>query len=908
MASFNADIYLKLVTQEAERALKSFENKLSRVENRQQRLNRAASRLPGVGGTGRAGAGVGAGVKASPGRGANNLSREIRVLGQADERRLVIAKKVRAENLADLATRKKFVNLQRELQKIQRSYAADKQKAAKQAEREAKATQKTAAATQKAAKTKRNRGLQSAALGVGFPLLFGGGAGSVAGGLLGSVGGFGGQILGSAIGQQIDNAVQGIAKLGQALNPLTADIDAVVKAVGESGTEFEKLVKDLEEVAGAEAALEIATAKLAITLGQGGVSSVKQFGEDTAELGNTFAVTLNQIGLAVAELINKTGVLRQLINGLEERNDLRAGRRNTADPTLRRLNQQFDDLKGEGVFARGADDPELVALERRIAARQREITLIQEKNIAENANALRQESLQQNALVSERVARAELAVAESNLDITTDQGFALAKKVIEARKYERLQEAINKGAGQEAAVLQEQLDLLNLKNRRQELIDRQNERERREAAQARDKEQQVRSQINGIQASAFKLRVQQIQLTAGEEAALTYQLSIIKFKYEYLQKQIELSKQDSRLKDLQIQKLGLQKTLEKEQLNSRLRAIDAEKEILKLKQQQALAGISTDIGRQTEDANFRGTGNAAQDEQLQLRIDQTRRAEDVTTRLNNALAEQQAIINNPANADQAMRAEETRQNLQAQLDLYNQLLPQLNAAEQAQLRYNQVLQAAQPYAEAFATGLTQGLRDVVAGTKTAEEAFADFLNNIADMLIQTAATMIAQYIAIGIARAFAGIGGATDTKNMTGFFNADVFKAGPFSGFSPVPFAEGGYVTSPTRAVIGEAGEPEYVIPASKMNESMARYSAGSRGNSVVPNNATGGGNGASPAGGGAPLFNLETQVINNVEYATVQDVRAMGAQATSAGAKQGEARVMSSLKNSRARRSKLGL
>ena len=51
--------------------------------------------------------------------------------------------------------------------------------------------------------------------------------------------------------------------------------------------------------------------------------------------------------------------------------------------------------------------------------------------------------------------------------------------------------------------------------------------------------------------------------------------------------------------------------------------------------------------------------------------------------------------------------------------------------------------------------------------------------------------------------------------------------------------AEGGYVTGPTQAVVGEGGEPEYVIPASKMDQAMSRYSAGQRGDSVVPKSAT---------------------------------------------------------------------
>ena len=50
--------------------------------------------------------------------------------------------------------------------------------------------------------------------------------------------------------------------------------------------------------------------------------------------------------------------------------------------------------------------------------------------------------------------------------------------------------------------------------------------------------------------------------------------------------------------------------------------------------------------------------------------------------------------------------------------------------------------------------------------------------------------------------------------------------------------AKGGYVDGPTVAEIGEGGEPEYVIPASKMQQAMERYSAGARGNSVIPNSA----------------------------------------------------------------------
>jgi len=54
--------------------------------------------------------------------------------------------------------------------------------------------------------------------------------------------------------------------------------------------------------------------------------------------------------------------------------------------------------------------------------------------------------------------------------------------------------------------------------------------------------------------------------------------------------------------------------------------------------------------------------------------------------------------------------------------------------------------------------------------------------------------------------------------------------------------------------------------------------------------------------------FKLETTVINGVEYATVDQVRAMGAEATKEGAKQGEAKALRKLQMFPAARRKVGL
>jgi hypothetical protein len=54
-------------------------------------------------------------------------------------------------------------------------------------------------------------------------------------------------------------------------------------------------------------------------------------------------------------------------------------------------------------------------------------------------------------------------------------------------------------------------------------------------------------------------------------------------------------------------------------------------------------------------------------------------------------------------------------------------------------------------------------------------------------------------------------------------------------------FAQGGVVTGPTLAMVGEGGEPEYIIPSSKMAAASANYLNGARGGAVIPAFANGG-------------------------------------------------------------------
>jgi hypothetical protein len=103
-------------------------------------------------------------------------------------------------------------------------------------------------------------------------------------------------------------------------------------------------------------------------------------------------------------------------------------------------------------------------------------------------------------------------------------------------------------------------------------------------------------------------------------------------------------------------------------------------------------------------------------------------------------------------------------------------------------------------------------------------------------------------------------------------------------------FAKGGVVTGPTVALVGEGGEPEYIIPEGKMAAASANYLNGARGGAVIPAFADGGFVGSArssartlPSGGGiggTTQINITTGPVvefNGEQYVTLTDLeRAM--------------------------------
>ena len=220
-------------------------------------------------------------------------------------------------------------------------------------------------------------------------------------------------------------------------------------------------------------------------------------------------------------------------------------------------------------------------------------------------------------------------------------------------------------------------------------------------------------------------------------------------------------------------------------------------------------------------------------------------------------------------------------------------------------------------ATAIGNAFSNSLKAVVTGSKSAEQALADMMASVAEHFLDMAAQIIAQQIAMiiygTIMKALGvGLSGGGGASSVPGSAYGDMSVAGPsfFSGGMIPGFAEGGYVSKPTNALIGEGGEPEYVIPQSKMRESMARFSAGARGSSVIPGKGNGGGYGESMSGGGGTVVNYNgpTLNFNSEDYVPASAIPGILDEATKRGAKAGEARTFATLRNSRSQRSKLGL
>ena len=166
---------------------------------------------------------------------------------------------------------------------------------------------------------------ESALISGAFPLLFGqgpvaslaGGLGGGIGGMFGGMGGFAGGIAATAAVQAIQSALDAITKLGQAMSPFAQNTEAVTAALGLQGSAEEARIKQIEQTQGKTAAFNASMRLMATEIGQRGVDSLKQFGENTRLLTSSFTLAITKLQAFTAGIVNFVAKITGLQGSLE---------------------------------------------------------------------------------------------------------------------------------------------------------------------------------------------------------------------------------------------------------------------------------------------------------------------------------------------------------------------------------------------------------------------------------------------------------------------------------------------------------------------------------------------------------------------------------------------------------------
>ena len=682
---------------------------------------------------------------------------------------------------------------------------------------------------------RRGGGRLNAAVTAGaFPLLFGGGPGTAIGGALGgAVTGqlFGGlTVVGQVLGGAVDAFVAKTSQLGQALNPLTADLEALIAASGNVNSNTSLLIKELEAADLSAAALMVATEELAVLVGRDGVNALDEFGSDTVALGNEFNRAMTIMAAGVAGVVNAIGLLKGAADAFEKftlRQQILSNidkNTKTGERLRATLAKEINPDTGRREFTDETFDV------------MRQINREGQNRVNQTARNL---ALNKDATAIER---AQFDLKKKGLDFTS-QEFVEGKKQIALMEYRQEMDKINltlanellsgkdkelakdraRNAG-EAARLDLNTKIFDIDQKAAKAIDAKTKKE--QAANKKTADELKR---------AADERARQIDQAMTLEAQFTLEL-----KNRQAVSQLEVDRNDihaeyeARMKRLQ--EIG-DKTLtaDAERLAgqikmSKLAEAEAKARERSLAAANALldsqAGFEMQLATLQANAPgqfggpFGGSGRTAFLGGLEMDFELQKRNREIGLMMGKV-------------ADGTAQQSEVDNLIKAR-DQYKLYQTQILQATVAQQQFAEALSLTQPVTDS----LFDSLMAVADGTKTAEQAFADFLRSIASMLADVAKQLIAQYIAIGIARIFAGIpassgGGEAASKAGTIPSLAPSLGGGTLSDpkglFTPPTLisgrARGGAVGAGRPYMVGERG-PELFVP-------------GAQGN-IVPNNAMG--------------------------------------------------------------------
>ena len=672
----------------------------------------------------------------------------------------------------------------------------------------------------------RRDALGSAIIGGAFPLLFGqgagaavgGGLGGAAGGLIGGQFGFGLSLVGTALGTAVDSFSKQLTDLAKALDKPSEGLSALQEAGIKVSDATKEQIATLEEAGQVYDAQTVLFAEITERLGEDAVAQLNALSQATDKLDEEMSKAKSQL---MAEMIPSLVVFTNTLAGVVS--------------VLNKLSipKSFADLIAGTVAGGGAfGAPATALIGGQISAFGASQTTGEGPDRSEALN--QQKTI--NRIISNRLEliNNERDLLKSTESILNDSVYAERERQI-IREWElKEQNLILSGKGTEEEVTKLLLEM------EKKLAKLANERSTAEERAARAKEQQARRQEADLQR---QLRAQR-QISRQLDAAKISEINVLKDRFAFSVKLAEFQGGEEAALDRRLRQLVQER--------------DGQLEILNIQTKQKMANIKSREERNALinaynmeysliESQYNLEYKTTLEKQKQLQVVKQIQALTAAAGFDPlALAER----TQPFASRGIYGAPEGLMDFSTGAEL-NAIVKQEVALARVLEKYQEIGQAAQLTSEL----VTTGFQDMLTGTKSAEEVFANFLRNLAEMLIKTAQQMIATYIAIGIARAFGlgqspSIGTRASDFNLTGFGNLESTGGNVFAGFTPR--ANGGPVSTGTPYMVGERG-PELFVPKSS--------------GTIVPNNALGG----------------DVNVVVNVTE-TQTDTRGNGARANQVG------------------------
>jgi hypothetical protein len=686
------------------------------------------------------------------------------------------------------------------------------------------------AAEAEAAAASRSKLMENVGLGVGFPLLFGGGAGSMAGGALGSfVGeGFAGQIVGSALGAKFDEAAKSVADFARSLREGGDAAGYLKQTLGYLDPKIADEISNLQQAGLTAQAAKVAFEEMGKAIGEDNAQALKDAGNSWDTLGRNIALAMEKAEAAVVKFFQTSN------------NPIAMGGRNLSWV-----------VGGITQFAGGApavkEDSTTQAYRDRLAASkdQLQVSLAQE----EAAKTILKDNIGLYTTTQKEVAEAQKIVEYNKVirDLAAGR-LSIQEKIVAVQKIEsdyskRINEITRQAQDEQRRQAEEQ--------------ERKSEAAAQKAKEEEDKRQRLIKDQNQILAQSYDAGTQYLQVAQEVAAWGKTDLDAAKDKYKLLDK-IEIREQQSfelrrnaaeaeaaikgtllqtnLLMDNQQATLKENAQLKRQQLALQIAELEATEKTQSIQRQnQLLSGIAqgnaTNVGLQAGIARSVGLPTSQYDRSRLAYEQQARYLQQVA----GPQAELDVLRNKMRELElQGKNVDKLREEVRTRQSAISSTKEQLGLMfdlETQQERLNEFTQKYGGFFDAISQGMTSTFDLLVTGT----DNWGNSLRRIASTVLQDIAKQLLKIYVIDqsisfLKSAISGInpGGGGGGGGLSSLNSLDFFKyAGPsvnangnvFAANGIVPYAMGGIVDKPMLfpfakgiGLMGEAG-PEAIMP-----------------------------------------------------------------------------------------------